>query len=240
MQKSHLSYSFASKLINKSFAKIRYELENPTQPSDPMQFGKLVEHALVHGVGDCIEYAATKTRGAKWEKFSQEIIENDDKEFYSAENDFLIAPTHEIEACKNIISNVPKKVQQLLAFGKKQVFFDTVVNDTKTRGFYDLETDDCIYDIKLTNPQHDVLNRHIINQNWDIQAYLYNAVSGKNFAWICIDPNPPHEIIIYRMCDNRYLEYGQAKFEHACTLFKQFNEGVVEDCERIIDAPKWV
>ena len=238
MLKEKLSYSFASKLLITMPEVIKYELENPRESSDAMDNGNRIEYCLANGLDD-LKVLNYKSRTEKFRNERDSIIAS--SELYKS-HPYLICLENKRVMCEEMLDKLSFQVKQIIKNSKKQTHFELDDFDVPVHGYTDLETDDCVYELKFTDPTPDKFSKQVLNFGWHIQAYLYSLYASKTerqFKWLVVGNTPPYVQRIYNLCDMRYIERGQADFERAIELFKEFNKDKLISIEQYIDAPSW-
>lgn len=92
------------------------------------------------------------------------------------------------------------------------------------KGKADIETDDCLYDLKTTG---DIMKfrRSARDYNYDSQAYIYQTIFGKPLEFIAIDKST--RVLGHFTCSDDFIMQGKAKLEAAVEVYNQyFRDGV--------------
>ena len=239
MLKEKLSYSFASKLLSTMPEVVKYELTQPKEPSDAMDDGSRIEYCLANGMDDLkvLEY---KSRTQAFRDERDSIIES--SELYK-KHPYLICLKNKAATCQKMLDNLSFQVKQIIKRCEKQVHIELDCFDVPTHGYLDLESDDCVYELKFSDPTPEKFAKQVINMSWDIQAFIYFTYAesvGKQFKWIVVSPQAPYVQRIYNICDMRCIERGESRFLEAVELFKQFNKDESVNIEQYLDFPSWV
>ena len=108
--------------------------------------------------------------------------------------------------------------------GKPQVEFNTWIEEIPVRGFFDCEGDTFITDSKSTRSVSG-FRYDVKSFDYDIQAYIYTQVSGKEFYWVAQGKSKPYLCAVYKASD-QILKSGEQKFWAA-----------VENISRWLDEP---
>lgn len=260
MYKEKLSYSFANKLLTKLPEDIIYELEHPVEPTDAMDDGSRIEHCIVNGLDSLVVLNhKTRAQAFKDEKeyllskeisdivaigYSKEELPSAIKKLATLNNKpFLICLEKQYQQAKSVCESLSYQVQTIIKKAQKQVHFDLEGFSVPVHGYLDFVTEDCVYELKFTDPRPDKFAKQVINMGWDIQAYLYFKKAqelGKEFKWLVIGQDAPHTQRIYKLPDMRFIDSGESKFLEAEQLFIEFNKGNNIEKEHFLDAPQWM
>lgn len=92
------------------------------------------------------------------------------------------------------------------------------------KGKADIETDDCLYDLKTTSDIRK-FQRSARSYNYDSQAYIYQTIFGKPLEFIVIDKTT--KVLGHFTCGDDFILQGKAKLEEAVEVYNQyFRDGV--------------
>lgn len=90
------------------------------------------------------------------------------------------------------------------------------------KGKADIETDDCLYDLKTTGDIQK-FRRSAVSYNYDSQAYIYQQLFGKPLEFIAIDKTT--QVMGRFSCSDAFLQRGKEKVESAVEVYnKYFNK----------------
>ena len=105
--------------------------------------------------------------------------------------------------------------------GSYQEEFNTFLQDIPVRGFYDCLGSTYVSDSKTTQ-NLGKFKYDVFSFGYDIQAYIYASVSGRNdFYWVAQEKSYPYGITVFQASDDT-LGSGERKFWRAIELIKEW------------------
>lgn len=140
----------------------------------------------------------------------------------------IIMTASDLTDCRNMYDRFclehPDIYAKLKAGEKEKAFFTE-----EFKCLVDLDFENEIYDWKKTS---DItirgLRKSCNKYGYDIQAYHYNMVTGKEFTFVFFQDTAPYEIVVYK-CESEFIQRGKAKWNQAYDRY--CNRNVVQPRE---------
>lgn len=156
-------------------------------------------------------------------------LENSTKTIVS-EEDYNMATNMilRLDASEVLIEDEIVPVRRFLT-GKPQVEFNEWIEDIPVRGFFDCEGDTFITDSKSTRSVYG-FRYDVKSFDYDIQAYIYTQVSGKEFYWVAQGKSKPYLCAVYKASD-KILASGKYKFWSAVNNIKRWLDNPSKDTD---------
>lgn len=213
--------------ISESPEKFKYELDNPSEPTDALILGQAFHKLVLEPETFSDEFAVapavdrrTKTGKAEYAEF----IEN-------CRDKTVIAT----EMCEKIIAMSEKLksnsyVQNLLSGEREKPYFwtdDFTGEDCKCRVDVKNEISNIplIIDIKTAvNADTDIFMRHALKYGYHVQTAMYlegvkaNTGVEHGFVFIVIEKDPPYAINIVQ-ADEAFISYGHGVFRDLIGIY---------------------